>query len=190
MLSDLLRRRLGVAASIAALALLTACQVRPLYSEASGIGQRLNSVGFSDPHNRVEQVVRNNLVFLTSGGAGETAHPEYEVKLSATSTASSILDLTSDQNDDTVSVRNVPVAGRVQVDVTYTLTRIKDSQVLKTATREVVSLIDVPGQSFAKLRAIRDAENRAAREAAEFVRGDVAIALSREPQPQAAAWQK
>ncbi|TWF46611.1 LPS assembly lipoprotein LptE [Neorhizobium alkalisoli] len=189
MSSDLLLRRFATAVGITALTLLASCQVRPLYSEASGIGQRLNNVGFADPKNRVEQVVRNNLVFLTSGGAGETAHPEYEVKLSAKSTASSILDLTNDQNDDTVSVRNVPVAGRVQIDVTYSLTRVKDGQVLKSATRQVVSLIDVPGQSFAKLRAIRDAENRAAREAAEFVRGDVAIALSKEPQSQT-AWQK
>ena len=82
-----------------------------------------------------------------------------------------------------------PVAGRVELTVTYTLTRIRDSQVIKTATREVVSQIDVSGQSFAKLRSIRDAENRAAREAAEFIRAEIAIALSKEPQPQT-VWQK
>jgi LPS-assembly lipoprotein len=75
------------------------------------------------------------------------------------------------------------------VDVTYTLTRISDSKILKTAKREVVALIDVPGQSFAKLRAIRDAENRAAREIAEFLRGEIAIALAREPQSPP-VWQK
>ena len=66
---------------------------------------------------------------------------------------------------------------------------MRDGQVLNSATREVVSQIDVSGQTFAKLRAIRDAENRASREAAEFIRAEIAIALSREPQPQT-VWQK
>ncbi|RWX74563.1 hypothetical protein EPK99_24170 [Neorhizobium lilium] len=182
-------RRFSTACAAAALVLLAGCQVRPLYSESGGVGQRLTTVGFADPHNRIEQVVRNNLVFLAAGGAGEPTHPEYEVKFSAKSSASNILDLTNDDNTDTVSVRNVPVAGRVELSITYTLTRIRDGQVLKNATREVVSQIDVSGQSFAKLRSIRDAENRAAREAAEFVRSEIAIALSHEPQPQT-VWQK
>jgi LPS-assembly lipoprotein len=180
-------RRLAIAAGIAAVAVVSGCQVRPLYSESGGVGQRLASVGFSDPHSRIDQVVRNNLIFLTSGGAGEAARPEYEVKLSATSTASSILDITSD--DNTVSVTNTPIAGRVEVQVTYTLSRVADGQVLKSATREIVSQIDVSGQNFAKLRAIRDAENRASREAAEFIRAEIAIVLAREPQPQT-VWQK
>lgn len=185
---DRLAHRTAVAFAAAAIILLAGCQVRPLYSESNGVGQRLATVGFDDPHNRIEQVVRNNLVFLAAGGAGEPASPQYEVKLTAKSSASSILDLTNDDSD-TVSVRNVPVAGRVEVSVTYTLTRIRDGQVLKTATREVVSQIDVSGQHFAKMRAIRDAENRAAREAAEFIRSEIAIVLSREPQPQP-VWQK
>ncbi|TDK30368.1 hypothetical protein E2F50_21290 [Rhizobium deserti] len=180
-------RLIAMAAGVITLTLLSACQVRPLYSESGGVGQRLSSVEFSDPRNRIEQVVRNHLVFLASGGAGENPRPEYEVKLSAKSTASSILDITSD--DDTVTVTNTPIAGRVEVQVTYTLSRVRDGQVLKSATREVVSQIDVSGQTFAKLRAIRDAENRASREAAEFIRAEIAIALSREPQPQT-VWQK
>ncbi len=108
------------------------------------------------------------------------------MKLTTKSTASSIID---DENDDNVSPTGVPLPGRVQVEGTYTITRIKDGQILKSAKREVVSLIDVPGQGFAKLRAVRDAENRAARELAEFIRAEIAIVLSREPQPQT-VWQK
>jgi LPS-assembly lipoprotein len=186
LLPDRAARRLAVIVTVAAMALLAGCQVRPLYSESGG-GQRLTSVGFAQPKSRLEQVIRNNLVFLAAGGAGEPAHPEYEVKLSAKSSASSILDITSD--DDTVSITQTPVAGRVEVSVTYTLTRIRDGQVLKSATREVVSQIDVSSQSFAKLRTIRDAENRASREAAEFIRAEIAIALSKEPPPQT-VWQK
>lgn len=182
---DRFSRRVALAVGLAGLTLLAGCQVRPLYSQAGGVGPKLASVEFADPKSRIEQVVRNNLVFLATGGAGDTVHPLYDVKLSATSTASSILDLTSD--DDTVLVSNTPVAGRVELSVTYTLTRISDSKVLKTATRVVTALIDVPGQSYAKKRAIRDAENRAARESAEFIRSEIAIALSKEPPVQTGA---
>lgn len=179
-------RRFGLVSGLVMLTVLAGCQVRPLYSEASGTGERLASVGFEQPHSRIDQVVRNHLVFLTSGGAGESSHPAYEVKLKTKSTASSIID---DENDDNVSPTGVPLPGRVQVEGTYTITRIKDGQILKSAKREVVSLIDVPGQGFTKLRAVRDAENRAARELAEFIRAEIAIVLSREPQPQT-VWQK
>jgi LPS-assembly lipoprotein len=179
-------RRFGFVSGLVMLTVLAGCQVRPLYSEASGTGERLASVGFEQPHSRIDQVVRNHLVFLTSGGAGESSHPAYNVKLATKSTASSIID---DEDDDNVSPTGVPLPGRVQVEGTYTISRISDGQVLKSGKREVVSLIDVPGQGFAKLRAIRDAENRAARELAEFIRAEIAIALAREPQPQT-VWQK
>jgi len=184
--SDRFLRRIGFVSGLVMLAFLAGCQVRPLYSEASGTGERLAAVGFSQPQNRIDQVVRNHLVFLTSGGAGESTRPAYDVKLSAKSTATSILD---DEDEDNVSSTGVPVPGRVQVEAIYTLTRVSDGQVLKSGKRDVVSLIDVSGQGFAKLRAIRDAENRAARELAEFIRAEIAIALAREPQPQT-VWQK
>lgn len=186
MSSDRFIRRIGLVSGLAMLTFLAGCQVRPLYSEASGTGERLAAVSFSQPQNRIDQVIRNHLIFLTSGGAGESTHPAYDLRLTATSTASSILD---DEDDDNVSPTGVPVPGRVQVTATYTLIRVSDGQVLKSSKREVVSLIDVSGQGFAKLRAIRDAENRAARELAEFIRAEIAIVLAREPQPQT-VWQK
>lgn len=186
MSSDRSFRRIGLVSSLAVLAIVAGCQVRPLYSESAGTGERLAAVGFSQPQSRIDQVIRNHLIFLTSGGAGESARPAYDVKLTATSTASSIID---DEDDDNVSTTGVPVPGRVQVGATYTVTRISDGQILKSSKREVVSLIDVSGQGFAKLRAIRDAENRAARELAEFIRAEIAIVIAREPQPQT-VWQK
>ncbi|CDN50180.1 lipoprotein [Neorhizobium galegae] len=179
-------RRFGFVSGLVTLTLLAGCQVRPLYSEASGTGERLASVGFGQPRTRLDQVVRNQLVFLTSGGAGESAHPVYEVKLSTRSTSSNI---SEDEDNDSVSPTGVPVPGRVRVEGIYTITRISDGKILKSSKREVVSLIDVSGQGYASLRAVRDAENRAARELAEFIRAEIAIALAREPQPQT-VWQK
>lgn len=186
MSSDRSFRRIGLFSGLALLAIVSGCQVRPLYSESAGTGERLASVGFEAPKGRVDQVIRNHLIFLTSGGAGESTHPAYDVKLTATSTASSVID---DEDDDNVSTSGIPVPGRVQVEATYSITRLSDGKVLKSAKRDVVSLIDVSRQGFAKLRAIRDAENRASRELAEFIRAEIAIVLAREPQPQT-AWQK
>lgn len=164
---------------------LAGCQVRPLYSEASGTGPKLASVGFSEPRNRVEQTVRNELVFLVSGGAGEPLNPAYDVSLNVSSSASNVLD------DDGLVETGIPVPGRVQVTGSYTLTRVSDGQVLKRSEHSSVALVDVSRQSFAKLRAIRDGENRASRELAEFIRADIAIVLAKEPQQQQPAiWQK
>jgi LPS-assembly lipoprotein len=162
---------------------LAGCQVRPLYSDAGGTRAKLTSVGFADAKNRVEQVVRNELIFLAAGGAGEPLNPAYDVKVNVASEASNVLD------DDGLAEAGIPVPGRVQVTGEYTLTRTSDGKVLKHGQHSSVSLIDVSRQNFAKVRAIRDAENRAARELAEFIRADIAIVLAKEP-PQQPIWQK
>jgi LPS-assembly lipoprotein len=56
---------------------------------------------------------------------------------------------------------------------------ISDDTVLKTGRRTGVALFDYPRQEFAKLRAVRDAETRAARELAELIYADLAMALGR-----------
>ncbi|MCX8999504.1 LPS assembly lipoprotein LptE [Rhizobiaceae bacterium BDR2-2] len=148
--------------------LLSACQVRPLYSEHSATSQALKSIGFSQAEDRVAQEVRNRLIFLTSGGAGEAVNPEYQVDLAVrTRIVGVLVDATSDEAR----------AGRVIVNVTYALKRARTGEIIKNGNRSAIALVDYPEQEFAKIRAIRDAENRAAREAAEFVRMDLAGAL-------------
>ncbi len=166
--------------TLGAVAILSACQARPLYSEASGTGTKLAEIAFSQADDRVEQAVRNRLIFLTSGGEGETTAPQYQANLNVISSYSDILD-----DEDAVGLQ----PGRVIVSGTYTLTRISDGAVLKSGSRRSTSLLEVSRQEFAELRAVRDAEDRASRELAELIRADLAIALSREPQPQV-TWQK
>lgn len=173
MSSDITRklaRNAGIAMIIAASAFLSACQVRPLYSESSGVVEKLSSVGFSDASSRVEQQVRNRLIFLASRGAGEAANPQYHVQMRATT---SVADTLLQQSGDTSR------AGRVTVTVTYTLSAVADGHVIKAGRRQATALVDFSEQEFAKQRAIRDAENRAADQAAEFVGADLAAALSR-----------
>lgn len=164
-------RHLGRAvASIAIVAALAGCQARPLYSSASGVPSKMASIKINQLGDRVGQEVRNRLIFLTGGGAGEPAVAEYQLQLSVGSNRADIL-------DDEIAAAVLP--GRVTVSATYALTRLKDGQILKSATRSSTALVDLSNQEFAKLRAYRDAENRAANEVAEFVRADLATALSK-----------
>lgn len=165
-----LARRAGIVTILVATAFLSACQVRPLYSESTGVTEKLGSVGFSEAGTRVGQVVRNRLIFLASRGAGEVEKPEYMVELQI---SSYVADTLLVQSSDTSR------AGRVNVSVSFILRTTKDNQVIKAGRRDATSLVDFPRQEFAKQRAILDAENRAANQAAEFVGADLAAALSR-----------
>jgi LPS-assembly lipoprotein len=156
--------------TVTAIGLLAGCQVRPLYSSTSSAPEKLAAIKFSPADDRVEQLVRNQLIFLTSGGAGEAAKADYQLQMNVTSTRAEILD---DEITDVIT------PGRVTLKATYSLTRITDGSVVKSGNRSVTSLVDVGNQEFAKLRAYRDAEDRAGRELAEFIRADLATALGR-----------
>lgn len=149
---------------------LGGCQVKPLYATDSNARAALSSIEFSDADDRVEQEVRNQLIFMTSGGAGEPAKPDYYVDLDVTTrNIGVLLELSSD----------TPRAGRIEVKAQYTLKKVAIGEVLRTGRRMSVALVDFPTQEFAKIRATRDAENRAARELAELIRADLASWLGR-----------
>ncbi len=107
---------------LASAAFLSACQVRPLYSENSGVTEKLSSVGFSPAGSRIEQQVRNHLIFLASRGVSEPEKPEYQVEMHASST---VADTLLTESADTSR------AGRVTVSVTYTLRAATDNHVIK-----------------------------------------------------------
>lgn len=164
------RRNLKTLALVGCAMLLTACQVRPLYDSGSVTAAQLTSIEFSDATSRVGQVVRNRLIFLTSGGAGEPSNADYSVDLQVTSQVSKVLLI---QSSDTARAAQVAVSG------TYKLVRNSDRQVLKSGNRSATALVDLSIQEFANVRASLDAENRAAKELAELIRADLATVLSR-----------
>lgn len=164
--STVLRRSLLIGAAL----LLAGCQARPLYQDANGETRgALAAIAYSEASSRVGLETRNRLIFLTSGG-DETKTPEYRLDLSVTSSVAGVL---LEKDADT------PNAGRAVATGTYTLRRISDDTVLKTERRQSVALFDYPRQEFAKLRAARDAEDRAARELAELIYADLSMALGR-----------
>jgi LPS-assembly lipoprotein len=173
LLFDLSSGRSRTAAALLLLAIpfiAGGCQVRPLYAVDSQAETALKSIEFSDAEDRVGQRVRNELIFLTSGGAGEPSDPAYDVDLKVkTRNIGVLLEMSSD----------TPRAGRIEVKADFTLKKRATGEALKTGHRTAVALVDFPTQEFARIRAIRDAENRAARELAELIRADLASWLGR-----------
>ncbi|HUH49590.1 MAG TPA: LPS assembly lipoprotein LptE [Mycoplana sp.] len=164
-------RKFAISAlGLLALTVTTGCQVRPLHSTGSASAGEAASVSVSEADDRVEQRVRNELIFLLSGGAGEPATAAYHLELNVASRAVDVLVSSSD---------DVARAGRIVMTADYNLTRSDSGETIRSGRRQVVALVDFPVQEFAKLRAIRDAENRAARELAELLRADIAMGLAK-----------
>jgi len=165
-----LGRWILTAAGLSVMLFATSCQVKPLYATSSDTAAALASIDFSEADDRVELEVRNNLVFMAGRGAGEPVNPEYDVDFNVTTRYIGVLlDLDTD----------LPRAGRVELRADFTLTRHATGEILKSGKRRAVALVDYPNQEFAKIRATRDAENRAARELAELMRADIASWLGR-----------
>ncbi len=144
------------------------CTVRPLYGDAGpaggqGASAALASVEVKPVSTRQALEVRNHLIFLLSGGAGQPAAPAYALDLTVTSTT---------VNAATVQIAtdNEPSAGSVTVKAAYRLTDADSGDVVSSGERSSTASFDRLRQEFASLRAERDAENRAARELAELLK--------------------
>lgn len=164
---------LGLALSLAVAA---GCTVQPLYgtggTSASGVpmSAELASVAVAPVPDRVSQEVRNHLIFLLSGGAGEPSAARYTAQLgvSVVNAAAASVQVGRDEE---------PTASLVTVTVRYTL-RSANGTAVGSGSRSAQAPYDVSRQQFAALRAARDAQNRAAREAAELVRLAIAKDIS------------
>ncbi|TRC74786.1 hypothetical protein FJV80_28720 [Mesorhizobium sp. WSM4310] len=173
-----LLRRVALAGLVGSLALVSACTVRPLYSNAplstgSTANAELASIAIKPVRTRYAQQVRNNLIFGFGRGAGEPASPLYSLNLSvAESVESSALVQVGTDEDE-------PTAGSVTLTANYTLTDAKTGAVITVGKRSITSSFDRPRQEFASYRAQIDAENRAARELAEALQLSIAQDLVR-----------
>ena len=143
---------------------LAGCQVKPLYSSISG--EKIAVIDISLADTRIEQVTRNELVFLNGGAQAGT--PEYRLDLNVIRSAAGVLDAGTDNNF---------TAGRMTVTGSFKLTRLSDGELIRSAKRQVTSQYDLPDQEFAKIRALQDAENRAGRELANVIYADISAAI-------------
>ncbi|MBZ9797175.1 LPS assembly lipoprotein LptE [Mesorhizobium sp. ES1-4] len=173
-----LLRRIALAGLVGSLALVSACQVRPLYSSAplstgSTANAELASIAIKPVKTRYAQQVRNNLIFGFGRGAGEPASPLYSLDLSVTEAveSSALVQVGTDQDE--------PTAGSVTLTAGYTLTDARTGVVITVGKRAITSSFDKPRQEFASYRAQIDAENRAARELAAALQLSIAQDLAR-----------
>jgi LPS-assembly lipoprotein len=175
-----LLRRIALAGLVGSLALVSACTVRPLYSNAplspgsnATANSELASIGIKPVGTRPAQQVRNNLIFGFGRGAGEPASPAYSLTLGVTEAveSSALVQVGTDEDE--------PTAGSVTLTGTYTLADAKSGVVIASGKRSITSSFDRPRQEFAAYRAQINAENRAARELAEALQLSIAQDLVR-----------
>jgi len=167
--------RIGIAVrllAIVALAALTAGCFQPMYAEHTdgtpGLRDKLLTVDLPpvDKPNasreaRVGVAIRNALAFKLYGNA-TGAPPLYKLVLKFTSSRSSLI---IDPNT------GLPNTENYGIDVQYNLIEIATDKSVMTGSTFSHLSYDIPGsyQRFARSRAIRDAEDRAAQEIADHI---------------------
>ena len=147
---------------------LSACQVRPLYSSTTASGQtlatELSTVEIAPAKNRVDQEIRNNLIFAFTGG-GDPAQPAYRLVIETKTTSD---DLTIESG--TGLANNT----RVSMTSTYKLIKLADKSVATQGSSFFTAEFTRSTQRFANDRAQLDTENRAA----EQISNDIQLRLS------------
>ena len=166
------KRRFGTLPIIAVIGLglaVSGCQVRPLYSDAptasgQSLSSELASIEIEQAKDRVEQEIRNHLIFGFNGGANPGA-PVYRLEM-----------LVNNSKADLAIESGTGLAKttRVTLRVNYKLINIADKSTVTTGTSFITATYAKSVQRFANDRALRDAENRAA----EQVANDIQLRLS------------
>jgi LPS-assembly lipoprotein len=162
---------------IVAAAFLGGC-FQPLYGDKTATGESVISNQFAQvevaqipapngtAESRIAVELRNNLVFALTGGAG-SAPPTHQLKITFASTRMSVW---VDVQSSRAEVENFGL------NASYQLIDLKTGKpVLRDATVARVSY-DIPGQEqrFAKTRALRDAETRAAKVISDAIQARLA----------------
>lgn len=174
-----LSRGMAVAALVASAMVVSACTVRPLYSDAPitpgssvSTSATLRSIAVKPVDTRYAQEVRNHLIFGFNGGAGQPASPVYSLALGVTAVKTSAAIVQRVTEDE-------PSAGTMTLTSSYVLTEIKTGKVVARGKRTISSSYDIPRQGYAALRAEKDAQDRAARELAELLQLSIAQDLAK-----------
>ncbi len=164
-------------APFAAACLLAGC-FQPLYGDHSiGAGPSIRAA-FStvvvshipapngSPEARIAVNVRNSLVFNLSGGTNPTA-PAYRLNITMQSTRLSVI----------VDLRSArPDVENFGLNVVYNLVDLKTGRTVFADQTFARVSYDIPGQEqrFARVRALREAENRAGEVVAEAIKNRLA----------------
>jgi LPS-assembly lipoprotein len=166
------RRNCRRLTGIAMLASMLAGCFQPMYADRSLTGgtgpnlrEAMRDVEIAKIDGRVGQEIRNDIIFELSGGEGNPTGAPYRLNLQiATTSSSAIIDVQS----------GLPQNETVAIDVTYKLQNVADEKIVLTDKAIARVTVDRTQQRYARVRALRDAENRAAKLVAEQIRARVA----------------
>lgn len=147
------------------------CQFQPMYAQTPLFGSgpslrdTLKDVDVAAIDGRIGGELRNDLIFELTGGGGSQPNAPYRLTMVVTTNSiNPIVDITSGR----------PEAETISFDVVYKLHDVvRDRNVLTEKALARVTLDRSP-QRYARVRAQRDAENRAAKVVAEQIRARLA----------------
>jgi LPS-assembly lipoprotein len=161
--------RLLAAAMLAAA--LGGCMFQPMYAQTPLFGSgpslrdALRDVEVASINGRIGNELRNDLIYELTGGEGNQVDAPFRLTLVANvSSFSPVIDTESGR----------PVSEMVSFDVTYKLHDVVRDRIVLTEQALARVSIDRSQQRFANVRAVRDAENRAAKVVAEQIRSRLA----------------
>lgn len=163
----------------------TACTVQPLYhggangeaqlNVSPSIRSKLSGIVIDEPTDRFNQLVRNRLIFLLNGGAGEPSAPTYQLTLGTSYNIRTAVQMDIGDSTDRTGRAS---AGAIDGRSTYVLKDMTNKPLAKR-TRTVSASFDRPRQEYANLQAEEDAKKRAAEELAEQIFLSLAQDLSK-----------
>ena len=158
-------------AGLSFLVLVTGCTVQPLHSTGGSATTEPTDIIIEPVDSRLEQQVRNRLIFLLNGGDAEPATARFSATLNVRARSLGLLKVQRSSSESDTTAISLSVTG------TLVLTDTSDDSEAKTFTRVARVSYDSTTQRFANSRARIDAEDRAAAELAEELRNLVLVYL-------------
>jgi LPS-assembly lipoprotein len=162
-------RTLGVATLLTMTA--GGCGFHPLYGDTAS-GQSLNevmkSVEIPAFGGRVAQRIRNELLYIQTGGAGDGAKKQYRLDIA----------MREELRNTLVDISGAPGGQIVELDTEFRLVRLADNKVVFNGKATGRAAFDRNASVYANMQAQQDAENRAAQTIAETIRVRLAAYLS------------
>lgn len=144
---------------------------QPMYGQSTlfGAGAKLRDemrqVEVLEIQGRVGQEIRNDLIFELTGGTGNPVGAPYKLALTITSGSQTpLVDVNSGR----------ATSETVVLDVTYRVLDVASDRVVLTEKALARISLDRSQQRFAAIRAVRDAQNRAAKLVAQQIRSRLA----------------
>lgn len=157
-------------AAIGVLSIALAGCFQPVYGElpvggGPSLRDALRDVEIAPIEGRVGQEIRNDIIFELTGGGGNPAGAPFKLVMTiSTRTQSPIVDPTT----------GISLLDNIALTVNYRLLDVATNKLVLSDSALARVSVDRSMQRFARLRGIRDAENRAAKVVAQQIRSRLA----------------